>query len=309
MKYSLIEDMFPQYLAFKSSEILKDQIVINFDSQQKHMKCPRCGRESNQITTYFNRTLQDLPIIDRTLFLKIRLKKFRCLNHDCEQKIFNETINEVAFSGERRTKRLNDMLVKFALLHTAEGASRFLKQNHILISGDTLLRMTMNWEPEIDYIKIEVIGIDDFCTKKKNYYGTIIIDLGTNKEVEILNSRDTQNANKALMKYTNLKIISRDRGVQYQSINGNYTHVADRSHLLTNLSDWLIREMKRQLPSQYILRNYESAFNGSPDKNSPDIIVNSDATKRKFEIIEKARLLSRQGYSQRHIAEVLSMDR
>lgn len=59
------------------------------------------------------------------------------------------------------------MLVKFALLHTAEGASRFLKQNHILISGDTLLRMTMNWEPEIDYTKIEVIGIDDFCTKKR----------------------------------------------------------------------------------------------------------------------------------------------
>ena len=51
MKYSLIEDMFPQYLAFKSSEILKDQIVINIDCQQKHMKCPRFGRESNNTET------------------------------------------------------------------------------------------------------------------------------------------------------------------------------------------------------------------------------------------------------------------
>lgn len=166
MKYSLIEDMFPQYLAFKSFEILTDEIEINFESQQKHMKCPRCGMESHQITTYFNRRLQDLPIIDRALFLNVRLKKFRCKNCDCEQKIFNETINELAFSGERRTRRLNDMLVKFALLHTAEGASRFLQQNNIQISGDTLLRMTMNWEPEIDYTKIEGIGIDDFALKK-----------------------------------------------------------------------------------------------------------------------------------------------
>ncbi|WP_414151442.1 transposase [Acetobacterium carbinolicum] len=127
--------------------------------------------------------------------------------------------------------------------------------------------------------------------------------------IEILNSRDTQKVNEALRKYTNLKIISRDRGVQYQAINGNYIHVADRFHLLTNLSDWLICEIKRQLPSQYSLRNYESAQNGSLKINDPGIDVMSDATKRKLAMIEKARLLSDQGYSQRYIATILCIDR
>lgn len=127
--------------------------------------------------------------------------------------------------------------------------------------------------------------------------------------VEILNSRDTQKVDEALQKYTKLKIISRDRGVQYQAINGNYTHIADRFHLLTNLSDWLIQEMKSQLPAQYILRNNESTQNDPPEKNAPDMTVISDAAKRKIAIIEAARSLSEQGYSQRHIATILCIDR
>ena len=53
-----------------------------------------------------------------------------------------------------------------------------------------------------------------------------------------------------LKKFPNLKIISRDRGVQYRSLSGSYQHIADRFHLLTNLTETMITELKKIIPRE-----------------------------------------------------------
>jgi hypothetical protein len=130
------------------------------------MVCPDCGKESNKISTYFERTIQDLSLIDKSLFLSIKLKKFKCLNKQCKRKIFSENIEELAKVRSRRTIRLDKKLTTLALMNTAESASRICKEMNIGISGDTLLRLSKKWLPYIDFEKIKAIGIDDFAFKK-----------------------------------------------------------------------------------------------------------------------------------------------
>lgn len=53
--------------------------------------------------------MQDLNLIEKPLFLEIRLAKHRCKNPNCSTKVFSESIEEFAEPKARRTNRLNDM--------------------------------------------------------------------------------------------------------------------------------------------------------------------------------------------------------
>jgi len=145
----------------------QDKITIFFSSNRKEFKCPNCDTPSTEITTYFHRTIQDLPIINKALFLNIRLKKFRCSNIECTTKVFSENIDELALTKQRKTNRLNEHLTSFALTNSAEGAAKLLRSyNNIHVSGDTLLRLAKSVTFEINTNEIDAIGIDDFALKK-----------------------------------------------------------------------------------------------------------------------------------------------
>ena len=174
MNFDLIKDMFPGYFKKENVNIAEDTITIYFSSTKTSAPCPSCGGETNDITTYFTRVIQDLPIIEKRLVLNIRLKKFRCNNLSCKTKVFSENISGFAGLKQRNTNRLNEKLTIFSLTYSAEGAARILLQRGINISGDTLLRLSRKWKPDIDPDKVIAVGIDDFALKKtslwNNYY-------------------------------------------------------------------------------------------------------------------------------------------
>ncbi len=166
MSHELIADLFPSYLQVTGIVPLDDQIIVHLESMRNTAMCPDCGNETSKHTTYFHRKLQDLPLVDKSLWLDVRLKKLKCLNPACSRKVFSETLDEFAKPKSRKTRRLDEMLVKFALLNTAEAASRLLKAKRLYVSGDTLLRLAMEWSPKINAEEVEFIGIDDFALKK-----------------------------------------------------------------------------------------------------------------------------------------------
>lgn len=125
LNYKLIQDCFPEYLEKIRILANDDKITIFFASNRREHTCANCGITSNEVTTYFHRMIQDLPIINKALILDIRLKKFRCINTQCTTKIFSENIDELAMSKQRRTNRLNANLTSFALTNSAEGAANF----------------------------------------------------------------------------------------------------------------------------------------------------------------------------------------
>lgn len=166
MNYNIIKDLFPAYLTLNNFGMSEKEIILYFSSTRTELTCPVCGEKTNKITTYFQRKLQDLPLIDRQLFLNIRLKKFCCENTSCSRKIISEQIPELVSGKSRRTNRLDEKLIRFALTNTAEGTARLMLKSNINVSGDTLLRLCKKWSMKHDKDDVIAIGVDDFALKK-----------------------------------------------------------------------------------------------------------------------------------------------
>jgi transposase len=142
----------------------------------------------------------------------------------------------------RRTNRVLKILESFAIEMTGRLGSILLKKLFITVSSSTITRIAHNMQLS----KIEqprVLGVDDWAYRKGVSYGTILIDMETSKPIDILPSRESNALKKWLMKYNDVQIVTRDRSNSYSSaideVCPNAIQIADRFHLLTNLSDAL----------------------------------------------------------------------
>ena len=85
------------------------------------------------------------------------------------------------------------------------------------------------------------VCIDDFALKKRQRYGTVMVDIVNRKIVDMIESRETDEVSRWLAEYPNLCVISRDGSQQYATAiskaHPNAMQVSDRFHLLKNLND------------------------------------------------------------------------
>ncbi len=161
-----ITEFFPKYFDFKSTTTNSEVVKLNFSTRLGKVKCPKCGNKTNECATYYTRSIQDLPILDRTTYVNIRLRKMKCSNGKCNINYFNEPLDDYVQLKKRYSNRLIDLLIKISLTESAEGGSRILKEKNINVSPDKLLQLAKAFKPEIDKSKIISIGVDDFALKK-----------------------------------------------------------------------------------------------------------------------------------------------
>ena len=85
------------------------------------------------------------------------------------------------------------------------------------------------------------VCIDDFALKKRQRYGTVMVNVENLKIVDMIESRETEDVSRWLAKYPNLRVVSRDGSQQYAAaITGAHPgamQVSDRFHLLKNLNE------------------------------------------------------------------------
>jgi hypothetical protein len=116
------------------------------------------------------------------------------------------------------------------------------KQLSIAVSSSTITRIAHS-QQLLDIQQPKVLGVDDWAYRKGVSYGTILIDMETSRPIELLPSRDGQVLKDWLLKYNDVKIITRDRASSYAAAIieacPNAIQIADRFHLLMNLSDAL----------------------------------------------------------------------
>lgn len=139
---------------------------------------------------------------------------------------------------------------------------------------------------------------------KKHNYGTIIIDLETGKVIDFLNTRDPINVQKELDRYENLNIISRDRGYSYKSVSEHCIHIADRFHLIMNLSVAIIKEI---LPTQIILKTKTENVKSKQSEENTKEYTSKQIEKQKT--ILKLKEEYANGKSIRKLAEEYKLDR
>ena len=89
--------------------------------------------------------------------------------------------------------------------------------------------------------RIVSVGIDDFALKKRQRYGTVMVDLETHRIVDMIESREQAEVSRWLSEYPNLRIVSRDGSLTYAAAiteaHPGAMQVSDRFHIFKNLSE------------------------------------------------------------------------
>ncbi len=247
-------------------------VKIYASIKAKRSKCPKCEKYSNKVHDYYTRTLSDLPVFQNKTTIILKTRKFKCQNPQCNRKVFSEQTPYI-LRYSRRTKRVSKVLDSLSIELTGNLGSILSKQLLISVSNSTITRIAHRQQlPEI--IQPKVLGVDDFAYRKGRSYGTILIDMETSKPIDILPSREGKELKKWLSKYPDVKIVTRDRASSYASaineVCPNAEQVADRFHLLMNLSDALDKYFKSMNPKikKLIKDKSNELLNMSDDQNA-----------------------------------------
>lgn len=222
------------------------KITIFASIKSSRSQCSICGRSSSSVHDHYHRKIADLPVFQNTTLLFLKTRKFKYSNSSCPRKVFSEQTSHLKRYA-RRTFRVSQLLDSLSIELTGKLGSQLSKLFSLPVSCSTVTRIAL--KQELPIIKQPVIlGVDDWAFRKGVNYGTVLIDMETSRPIELLSSRDSANLKKWLKKYPAVKIVTRDRFGAYSSaineICPDAIQVADRFHLLMNLSDALDKYFK-----------------------------------------------------------------
>jgi transposase len=227
-------------------------LLIEAQTTDRSPRCPACGQPSVRVHSHYVRRLRDLPVADRPVHVRLRVRRFWCDAPTCPQRTFAERLPDLAPLRARRTPRLTEALCAIGSVAGGEAGARLATRLQMATSGDTLLRLLRAIPPAEDASLPIVIGIDDFALRKGRTYGTLLVDLEHCRVIDLLPERTAESVAARLRALPNLTVVARDRSQEYaRAVRAGApqaTQVADRFHLLSSLRKAVERYMHRVRP-------------------------------------------------------------
>lgn len=232
----------------RHAEREQDVPTVLLESRSKRCRCPACHLYSHRIHSTYHRYLKDLPCFALKTQIHLVAHKFYCRNPLCLRKIFTERFPAGIEPRQRRTQRLTERLLSLVRQLSSRRAEGLCSRLHIETSDTTLGRLLHNL-PLQQVATPRVLGVDDWAQKKRNRYGTILVDLERHKIIDLLADRETATLQKWLEEHPGVQIVSRDRYTNYSNAIvtalPGCTQVVDRWHLLKNMCEGLQKLVER----------------------------------------------------------------
>ncbi len=325
-------------LAVTDFVICSSVVVIRLASTATTAPCPECGQLAHRVHSRYLRTLADLACCNRSVLIRLQVRRFRCPSPSCPRSIFCERIPGLAEAHARTTARLSATHRLVGLVLGGEAGARLADTLAIPTSPDTILRRVKAMtEPSAPAPRF--VGIDDWAWRKGQKYGTIVVDLERRQVIDLLPDRDAETVKKWLADHPGVELVSRDRGPTYiraaTEAAPQAEQVADRWHLLKNLREAIERLFQRQseviaqalkssepmpstsdaptaAPSVVVEAREEPpspAPSGDQDTRSPRQQLAQARQRRRVERFEQVRERHREGHSARRIARELGLSR
>jgi transposase len=211
--------------------------------------CPVCQLPSTFVHSHYPRTLCDLPLANHAVHLRLRVRRFFCRVGDCPRRVFAEQLGTLARPYAHRTTRMAASLRQIGLALGGQAGSRLAADLQLPTSRDTLLRFVRLTPDQPLLCSPPFLGVDDFCWRRGQTYGTILVDLQSGRVVDLLPDREAATFTAWLRTHPGAEIISRDRASAYSEgarIGApNARQAADRFHVIRNLADALEEVLSR----------------------------------------------------------------
>ena len=302
----------PEHLILEGVDEMASGVVIRVRAKETP-RCPACTGSQVSYHSSYHRTIRDLPWQGKPVRIRLRVRRFRCQNASCSRRVFAECLPAVAAPRARETVRLCEAIGWAGYALGGLPASRLLSRLGMPSSHDTILRrIKMRGRGEQKEASVRVLGVDDWAWRKRQNYGTMLMDLEQRQVIDLLPVRSAASFADWLGRHPEVEIITRDRSGLYadggrQGAPGA-AQITDRYHLMSNLREAVERDIE-QLQSQ---ARAQLARQGEPGGRKSKKLTRIEARRQRCRQARYQRYLAvvelgRQGHTQLSIAEKMGM--
>src|SRR5258708_11834103 len=240
-------------LVLEGADEAAEGIVLRVHARKKP-RCPACVGSAVSYHSQYRRRLRDLPWQGRRVQIELRVRRFRCRNRQCPRRIFSEQIVGMAGWRARETSRVSQLFRWVGYALGGRAAERLLHRMALPTSDNTVLsRLKANSGLDHADLKVRVLGVDDWAWRKREQYGTILMDLEKRQVVDLLPARSVSSFADWLRSHPGVKMITRDRSLLYADGGRqgapDAEQITDRYHLIDNLIDAVgddVQQLQRQ---------------------------------------------------------------